>query len=96
MYLCDPLWLDALEDFLKFRAVFSGQGQQRLAWISNGDAAQFTADLDLLGVAAAFHVAEEREELVHVLAGGDEVVVERGFEDVVVFERSAGSGAADP
>jgi len=96
VYLCDPLWLDVLEDLHKFRAVFSGQGQQRLAWIANRDAAQFAADFDLLGVAAAFHVAEEREEFVHVLAGGDEVIGERGFENVVMFERSAGGGAADP
>ena len=31
-----------------------------------------------------------------MFAGGDEVVGERGFEDVVMFERSAGGGAADP
>ena len=91
-----PFVLNALKDSLEFGAVFSGQGQQRLARIANRDAAQFAAELDLLSVAAAFHVAEEREEFVHVLAGGDEVVGERGFEDVVMFERSAGGGAADP
>ena len=96
MYLCDPLWLKVFKQLLEFRAVFSGEWQQRLAWIANRDAKQFTSHFDLLGVAAAFQVAKEREEFVHVFAGGDEVIGERGFEDVVMFERSAGGGAANP
>ena len=84
------------ENSFEFSAVFSSEWQQRLARISNRDAAQFTSYLDLLGVAAAFHVAEEREEYLHVFAGGDEVIGERGFIDAVMFERSAGGGAADP
>ena len=93
MTLCG---LKVFENLLELCAVFSGQWQQRLARIANRDAAQFAAYFYFFGLAAAFHVAEEREELVHVFAGGDEVVGERGFEDVVMFERSAGGGAADP
>ena len=64
-------WLNGFKDALKFRAVFSGEREQWLARISNGDTAQFAADFDLLGVAAAFHVAEKWQEFVHVCAGGD-------------------------
>ena len=79
MYLRDPLWLDVLENLFEFRAVFCSEWQQRLTRITNRDAAQFTADFDLLGVAAAFHVAEEREELVQALSMKEVVEDPKGF-----------------
>lgn len=96
MYLCDPLLLDALENLLEFSAVFSGEGEQWQARTADGDAEQFAADLHFLQIAAAFDTAKEGHEFVHAGAGGDEVFGERGFEHVVMVQRSAGGGAADP
>ena len=89
-------WLKGFEDAFKFSAVFSGEREQRLARIANWDAEQLTSHFDLLGVAAAFHVTKQGQEFIHVIAGGDKVVGEGGFEDVVMLEGRAGGSAADP